>query len=113
MSIREDIATAATVDGVTEVTPYYRQGAKPGQGMVRLDRVARDASGLGRIATWQVIVFLPQAIATAEAWLDENTTTLLDAIGAELVVLSATPSQVSLDTGTAPALVIEGAREYH
>lgn len=110
MTAREEIADAASVPGLTNVTPFYRQTTKPGEGSVRLDRLNRDTSGLGFMATWQVVIFLPQDLATAEAWLDDNTQTLIDAVSDALVVTSATPSQIAIDTGTVPALVLEGVR---
>lgn len=113
MSVRDDIATAATIADLTNVSPYYRQSSRPGDGSVRLDAVSRDDSGFGRIATWQVIVFLPQDQAAAEKWMDDHLTQLLDAIATELIVTSATPAQIPLDTGMTSALVIEGAREHN
>lgn len=113
MSVRDDLAAAATVESVTNVTPYYRQVAKPGEGMVRLDRITRDSTGLGYMATWQIAVFLPQDQAAAERWLEDNLTTLVDAVSEQLVVTSATPSQIPIDSGTVPALVIEGARPHN
>lgn len=108
--VREKIAAAASaVEGVN-CTPYFRQSTKPGDAMVRLDRMVRDESGFAYMVTWQVVVMLPQDIATAEKWLDANTTLLIEAISEELVVTTVTPQQMALDTGVVPCVLIEGNR---
>lgn len=108
--MREAIAAAAsTVDGV-DVSPYFRQATRPGSGMVRRDR-SDYPSRIGGATTWQVLVLLPQDIATAERWLDANAAALRKAVGTELDVRSVTPQQLAIDTGTVPAVVIEGTRE--
>lgn len=109
---REAIAEAAsTVDGI-KVTPYFRQTVKAGQGMVRLDRRVRDDSGLAYFNdVWQVLVVLPQDIAAAEKYLEQKLDLLLDALGEQLAVASATPQQIQTDSTTIPCVVIEGTRE--
>lgn len=108
--IRSLIAAAASsVPGIS-VTPYFRQTTKPGDGMVRLERMNRDTSGFGYMATWQVVVVLPQDLASAEKYLDEKVPALLEAISEELVVTTVTPQQLALDTGLVPVVFIEGNR---
>lgn len=108
--VRDKIATAASAVVGVNVTPYFRQVTKPGQGMVRMDRI-NYPNAFGGVVTWQVVVLLPQDIAQAERWLDENGSVLRAAVAEELVVQSMTPQQLALDTGTVPAVVIEGQRE--
>lgn len=108
--VRTLIANAAnTVEGIN-CTPYFRQSTKPGDAMVRLDRMVRDASGFAYMFTWQVVVMLPQDVAQAEKWLDANLPSLIDAVNEELVVTTVTPQQLQLDTGTVPVVFIEGNR---
>ena len=109
--VRQALADAASsLDGIN-VTPYFRQTTKPGEGMVRLDRMNRAANGFGFMCTWQVIVLLPQDIATAEKYLDQRISDLVEAVSEELVVTSVAPQQLTLDTGTVPCIFIEGNRE--
>lgn len=109
--VRQKLADAASrVDGVN-VTPYFRQTTKPGQGMVRLDRMTRSANGFGFMNTWQIIILLPADIAAAERWLENNTSDLVHEIEQELILLSVTPQQLALDSGTIPVVIIEGNRE--
>jgi len=108
--VREAIAQAANaVDGI-HVSAYFRQTTKPGDGMVRLERINRDTSGFGYMNIWQVLVVLPQDIAQAEQYLDEKVSDLVEAISEELIVTSVTPQQLALDTGTIPVVLIEGNR---
>lgn len=107
---REALSTAVnTVEGLN-CTPYFRQSTKPGDAMVRLDRKVRDSSGFGFMATWAVVVILPQDMATAEKYLDAKVGPLVSAISEELVVTTVTPQQLALDTGLVPCVFIEGNR---
>lgn len=108
--VREKIAAAASSAAGVHVTPYYRQVTKPGQGMVRFERTDYP-NAFGGLVTWQVVVLLPQNIAQAERWLDENGPALRTAVAEELVVRSMTVAQVVIDEGAVPAVVIEGNRE--
>lgn len=108
--VRNLIANAVSaVDGVN-VSPYFRQTTKAGEGMVRLDRQARDDSRF-YLNTWQVLIILPQDIAAAEKYLDAKTVPLREAAREQLTVLSITPQELVLDTGKVPVVVIEGVRE--
>jgi hypothetical protein len=107
---RDLIATvASTVEGVN-VAAYFRQTTKPGDGMVRLDRMFPDSSGVGFMNTWQVVVMLPQDLASAERFLESIIPGLLAALDPVLALTSVTPGQLSLDTGLVPCVFIEGAR---
>lgn len=112
MSARDVIAAAASIADLTNVTSMRRQVTKPGEGYVRLDHLDRSTNGIGFMATWQVIIALHQDVAWADRWIDDHVGEVIDALGAELVVTSATPITLTLDTGTVPALLVEGARPY-
>jgi hypothetical protein len=112
MSFRDDLAAAiSAVDGVGKCTAYHRQTTTPGEAMIRLDRRVRDDSGFGYLNTWQVVVILPQNLATAEKWIDTHGDALMDAARAHMVVLSLTPGQLPVDTSLVPCVVLEGVRE--
>lgn len=102
-------AALSVVDGI-KCTPNFRQTTKPGDAMVRLERMTRDESGFSYMNTWQVLVILPQDIATAEKYLDTRVDSLVTAVSEELVVTSVTPQQLSIDTGLVPVVVVEGNR---
>jgi hypothetical protein len=108
-SDRAAIAAAATAAGVS-CSDTYRQLTRPGDAAVRFDGLTRDASGFGFLATWSVFIALSQTIATAEAWVDANAETLAAQLGAALVVSTFTPVDLTIDTGTIPALHITGTR---
>lgn len=109
--VRQLLADAASsVDGI-KVSPYFRQGTRAGDGMVRLDRTVRAANNFGYINTWQVIVMLPQDLAAAEKYLEQHASALVEALGEVMVVASVTPQQLALDTGLVPCVFIEGNRE--
>lgn len=112
MTTRDDIAAAAsTVTGVN-VSAYYRQSTKPGDGWVSLTALERDASGLGYMERWSVSVCLSQDIAAAEKWIEDNTDDLIAALSDQLVITAALPSTLVLDTASVPGLVIEGSRGH-
>lgn len=113
MSARTEMAAAATgVDGVN-VTPYYRQSLKPGDGCVRLAQRVRDGSGLGFIDTWEIWLAVSQDLAGAEKWLEANLSNLLAALGSALYVTTITPSELVLSPGgpTTPGVIVAGTRE--
>lgn len=110
LGVRTAIATAASTVAGVSVSTHFKQTAKSGDGMVRLERI-NYPNPFGGVVTWQVLVILPQDLATAEKWLDEKLPLLVEAVGNELVVQSATPQQLALDTGNVPCVVIEGFRE--
>lgn len=110
MTVREDLAAAAsTVEGIT-VTPYFRQTTTTGQGCVRLDHTDYPDS-LGGWDTWQIVVFMPQDTAVAEKYLEAKRGPLRDALAAHMIVRRITAGQLAIDTGTVPVVFIEGQRE--
>lgn len=111
LEVRTAIAAAAsTVDGI-EVTPYFRQVTKTGTGMVRLDRIEYP-NRFGGIATWQVIVILPQDVSSAEKFIDTNLAALETAVRNEMSVRRVTPQEIVLSDGSKlPCVIIEGTRE--
>lgn len=108
---RKAIADAAsTVSGVN-VSPYFRQTTKTGEGFVRLDRTIRDESGFGFMDNWNVVIVLSSSISTAEKWIEDNCDALIEAISEEMVITQMLPQQLVIDNGTTlPVLFIEGAR---
>lgn len=113
MTFQEDrvaLADAAsTVEGIT-CSPNFVQTTKPGDAMVRLDRIEYP-NRLAGWATWHIAVVLPQDYAAAEDFLDTNVPELVLALGEEMAVNRVTPAQLALDTGTIPVVFIEGTRE--
>lgn len=108
---REAIAAAANTVAGVNVTPYYRQITRTGEGMVRLDRIEYP-NVFGGVCTWQVLVSVPQDIESAERWLDQNGSALRGAVAEELLVTSMSIQQLALNDGSAVlSVVIEGNRE--
>lgn len=107
--IREAIAAAAsTVEGVN-VSPWYRQSVKAGDGCVRYDRT-NYPDPFGGLVTWQVVITLPSDLAAAEKWIAAHGSDLRTAVSEELMVRSMTAVQLAIDSGTVPSIVIEGQR---
>lgn len=111
-AVRAAIAAAVeTVPGLS-CAPYFRQTTKAGDGMVRLDRLTRSQNGFGFMATWQVLLVLPQDVQAAEKYLERITPALIAALAEELIVTTVTPQELVLDNGVrVPVVVIEGNRE--
>lgn len=111
---RAAIATAANAsDTGVNITPKRRQNLAPLQGFVVLSRRVRPPNRLGWMDTWQVWLALPQDVAMADDWSDENLPVLLEALKGELIVTSAFVAELQPVPGApvVPGLVIEGARE--
>lgn len=112
MSTREDIATRATIAGVTKVTPFYRQSLKPGDGFVEFAGKVRGDNGFGWIDTWNVWIAVPQDVEAAERWLEEHMQDVIDEVDIrELIVTTAGPSNRLLGGQVVNGLVITGTRE--
>lgn len=110
MSIRSDIAAAASgIDGVT-VTEHYRQTLRAGHGFVKWSGRTRDDSGLGWIDNWQVWICIPKDREGAEKWLTQHLDTLVAAVDTELVVTAAINVDLGLDSKSTNGLIIEGTR---
>lgn len=110
MTVREDIATAASSVAGVNVTPYYRQNLKVGSGFVRLDARTRPDNGLGWLDTWQVWIAIPADIEAAEKWIEGKQDALLAALDAEMIVSSLTPSDLTIGQTTTPGIVVSGVR---
>lgn len=108
MSAREQIAAAATLDGITDVQPYYRQSLRPGAGFVRMGARRRDDSGFGYMQEWEVWIATPATEVAAEKWLDAHLDDLVGAISEALLVTTATPSELGLGPNTHTGIVIAG-----
>jgi len=114
MSIREEIAEAATtVYGVT-CTPYYEQTTNPGHAFVRLERINYE-NAFGRVyahPSWNVVVVLSQNMAIAERFIEDVVPALVDALKDVLIVTSAVPQRTQFPDGTTvPCVFINGHRE--
>ena len=110
MSIRSDIAAAAsTVDGVT-CASNHRQLTRLGDACVRFVSNARDDSGFGFLTTWQVWIALHQDIATAEKWIDDHTDALIAALSPEMTVTTIAPAELNFGTNSIPGVIVEGIR---
>lgn len=109
--VRLALATAAsTVEGIT-CAPYFQQSTKPGSAMVRRDNT-NYPDKFGGWVTWQVLVMLPQDLASAEKFLDEKVPALRAALAPEMRVTDAIPQQLALpDGGNVPILLMQGSRE--
>lgn len=108
---RAAIAAAASVAGVTTITPYYRQSTAAGQGWVNLARIDYP-NPFGGVATWHVVIPLPADLAVSEQWLDAHAETIRAAVASEMAVRNLTPTNLVMPAGaTVPALLIEGQRE--
>jgi hypothetical protein len=111
MTVREQLAEAAsTVDGVT-VTPYYVGANGPGRGFIRLDRVDYP-NRFGGVARWNVVLHVPDDITKAEQWVEAKAPLVRDALAEHLVVTSVVPGRIDLlGVGVFPCLFINGHRE--
>lgn len=110
MSVRDDLAAAASTVAGVRCSPTYKQLTKQGDALVRFDHTDRDSTGFGFIDTWQVYVMTHQDLATAEAYVEANRDALAAALAAEMVVTLLQPVDFALDTGNVPALLIQGTR---
>lgn len=111
MTVREELAAAATtVDGV-KVTPYYTGATEPGRGFIRLDRVDYP-NRFGGIARWNVVCHLSSDISTAEKWVETKSPLIRAALAEHLVITSMVPGRIDLlGVGVFPCLFINGHRE--
>lgn len=110
MTDRSEIATAATLDGITNVSGYYRQNLKPGEGFVRFAGQQRGDNGFGFVKTWEVWIAVPQDLPSAEKWLEANLDALVDSIDTELIVTSAAPAELALPNALVNGLIVAGTR---
>jgi hypothetical protein len=111
MSVRAELAAAASsVEGL-DVVEYYRQSLRPGTGFVRLAEKTAADNGFGYVDTWDVVVVLPQDLVAAEKFLEYCQAPLLAALEAVMFVKTLTPTQIIFDAQSVPGVVVTGARE--
>lgn len=113
MSAREEIAAAAsTVDGLS-VTPYYQQSTRTGDGFVRLDERVRDESGFGFMDTWHVVITLGQDMTSAERWIEDNSSVIINALKRELEITSLIPTEILVGATVLSGIIVVGNREHN
>jgi hypothetical protein len=111
VTVREDIATAAsTVDGIT-ASPYYKQGTNPGRAWVRLDRIEYP-NPFGGIFFWNLVVVLPKDMAQAEQYIEQKVPLINGAIEEFLVIDEVAPQWLNINgVGDLLCVFINGHRE--
>ena len=103
---RQDVANAATIAGITNITPYYRQSLKVGDGFVRLASLSRDDSGFGWVSKWEIWIATPTEFVAAETWIDTNLIQVLDAINTVALAAEATPTELIMGTNSVNGIII-------
>lgn len=111
MTIRQEIAAAATVAGVTKVSNYYRQSLKPGDGFVEYGGQVPGDNGFGYVVTWNVWIALAQDPKTAEEWLEEHLDTVLQSLEPALIITTAGPTNRPIGGQVTNGVLITGTRE--
>lgn len=111
MSVREDLAAAASsVDGITG-HPYFVQTTTPGHAFVRLERIDYP-NAFGGVVRWNVVLILPQDLGQAERFLEDKVPAIREAVGEHLVVTSVQPQRLELaGVGVVPVAFVNGHRE--
>lgn len=111
MSVRVEIADAAsTVDGIT-AHPYFKQGSHPGHTFVRIDRIEYP-NPFGGVCFWSVIVVLPSDMEQAEKFIETKVPLIRAAIDPHLAITEVVPQRLNI-MGTSDLLCvfINGHRE--
>lgn len=112
MNAETRLALAESFSGIPGiyVTPHYRQTLSPAEGFVRFVASRRDASGFGRMATWQVWIAAEQDVERAAQWLDERTGLFAEAFAEApgCVFTELTVAEMVLGQLTTNGIVIEG-----
>lgn len=111
MSIRTDIADAAsTVDGITG-HPYVVGDTSPGTLYPRIERIDYP-NAFGGVLFLNVVLVLPQDMAEAEQYLEQKLPALKDALEPHLVITTVQPQRLQLDgVGVLPVAFLNGHRE--
>lgn len=111
MNSREEIAAAANLEDGIQITPYYELVSAPGQGYVERTRT-EFPNKFGGEDYWGVVVYVPQELKAAQAWIDDNQARIVKALSKAMVVTLAQPQMILLqDNPSIRALVVEGHRE--
>lgn len=115
---RTAIANAATLPPLpedppgapnrTNVTPYFRQATKSGEGHVTRGPRNRDSSGFGWMDTYDVLIPLSPDVAAAEKLLEAIQDELLERLHPVMVVQSVTPTELIFDAGSSSGVVVSG-----
>ena len=111
MSAREDIAYAASeVPGITG-HPYVVGDTDPGTVYPRIDRIEYP-NPFGAVVHFNVVLVLPQDLAEAERYLEENLPDLKAALEPHLVLTTVQPQRLDIPgVGVLPVAFINGHRE--
>lgn len=113
MTWREDIANALTATGLVDVSPYYRQSLKAGDGFIRWVSTAQDSRfAKAWVDSVEVWIALPQDLKAAEQWLDAHRADLLTALATQVVVTGATANELvtAANAPGIPGIVLAGTR---
>lgn len=109
---RETIAAAAsTVEGV-DCSPFYTATSEVGGAWVERSRTTYDPGlhpSYGAKPFWRVVVVMPQDVAAAEQWLEDNQEPLVAALYEVMAVQNASPLTLSIvDAPSLKVLQIDG-----
>lgn len=109
-AVREEISAAvSTVAGVS-CLPYYRSSPGAGDASIRLAET-NYPNRFGGIVTWEVVIGLPQDVATAEKWIDARAAEIRAAVADAMTVRRIYPARSTYDTTQTNVLIVEGTRE--
>lgn len=110
MTVRDDLAAAATlVDGCTGHGRYV-QTTQPGSVLVRLNRTEYP-NRFGGVAFWDLYLIGPQDQAAAEEFFEAKVPQLRAALEPVLAVTSVAYQRTDFGEGAIPTAVISGHRE--
>lgn len=107
---RQVLAAAANTVSGLNVSEYYRQSFKAGDGAVQIVS-GTVPSKFDRMNTWRVYVAISQDVKTAEKWIDAHIKELIDALWPVLVITTWAPQELVTESGLSiNGLYIEGNR---
>jgi hypothetical protein len=110
--VRAALAAACNTVADVNVSAYYRQSSRTGDGIIQLARIEYPPNGFGGVTFWDVIVCLPTDTVTAQQKAEELIPALHTALSRELSITGVSFATLSIDNGAErPALVISGHRE--
>lgn len=111
MSVRDDLASAASeVEDIT-AHPFYVQGTRAGHAYIRRDRVEYPDK-FGSVGWWNVVVVLPSDQAKAEMFLEDHLPLLRAALAPHMTVTEAVPQRLNIPgVGDLLCVFINGHRE--
>lgn len=111
LDVRNEIAAAATAaTSLVSCDPYFRQTTSPGEACVRYGQT-EFPNRFGGLATWEVVIHLPQDVAEAERFIDDAKADLQAALAPAMTVRRMYPASATYGTARTNLLVIEGTRE--